>query len=144
MITFKEFLVESFDSSYPVNYRVNNPNFAHFTFTDKDESEFAVDIHRTRVIDKTYVEMAFRVKNKGDTTYRMQPTGKSGNPLKIYSTIGEQLRNYIKANPADIITFSAASLLTLNIYNVFAKKIAAELNGRVEKKNNGKIWEIHL
>lgn len=144
MISFKQFITEALDSSYPVVYKANTPQHVHYTFTDSDGNKFSVGMYRMNIAGKVYTEVAFETEIKSGGTYT-QPTGATKNALKVYSTVGKQLRDYIKVNPVDIISFSAASSRTYKIYDKLAKKIAEELHGKIVKPNMREgTWEIHL
>lgn len=141
MIRFKQFIAEAFDSSYPYK-ELNNPYKElnnRYTFTDKDNFNYEVILktneHNMLIID-------FAMKNR-DGLYIVDPTGKSSNALKIYSTIGKIIEQYI-SNRDDItaIKFSAYSPKTHKVYDGLANLIARKLGGKV--KHSGTIWIISL
>lgn len=142
MISFKQFITEALDSSYPVVYNDIEPRVGEYTFT-ADGVKFKVAMYRYSK-QKTYVEILFGASQNGGTL-ATQPTGATKNALKVYSTIGKELKEYIKKYPVDYITFSSVTPRTYVIYEQLAKRIARELNGTIKKPYMLEgTWEIHL
>lgn len=139
MITFKQHLSESLSSSYPVDIYQLSERGCEFYFKDKDGTLYHVELDRLIRPNGIGLAIDFKAKIAGNNTYTMGITGRSSNALKVYSTIGNQVRKYIKQYPVDKILYVAASERTFNAYALLAKRIASELNGTINKAEEGVV-----
>lgn len=134
MITFKQFIAEAFDSSYPVKYVSNDAASPSFEFTDKDDHKYKIIffVSVDRDTDDNYIEVYFvRVKQNGSST--MRPQNDSSNSTKVYSTIANELEKFVKQSKIYDIRFEAAVAKTIPLYRAFARRIANKINGHVKE-----------
>lgn len=149
MKTFKQHLSESLSSSYPIRMIRSDAAFHEFAFSDPD-NHYHVVMMRHRPTGTDYVltvdfmaqHVLTRDGQKIPLNFETMPSGKAHNALKVYSTIGQQIKKYLVTNPVDRIYFSAASSRTLKVYSMLAKRIAKELGGTFDI--DGGTFEIEL
>lgn len=145
MKTFKQHLSESLSSSYPVDVDTSDNETHVFQFSDDSNNEYEGLFSRSPNTDGSvsiFVEFMSRPIKTVDgtrqrTSYTSQPTGRASNPVKVYATIGSQLKSYIRKHPADYIYFTAVSDRTLRVYEMLGKRIANELDGVFSRSKHG-------
>lgn len=140
MITFKQHLSESLSSSFPVEITLHRAHGNivrhHFGFDDNDGNKYHCEF--VWVEDQNVLVVDFTSNGVSVRRERNQ----SSSPLKVYSTIGQQIRKFIADHPTNKITFSAAHNMTIPVYQLLAKRIAKEFGGTVH--GSGGLFTIIL
>lgn len=120
MFTFKEFIEESFDSSFSVKKMGNS----HFSFND-----IHVKIHNEKLYgggDSYEIEF-YKLDEKDTKVYNLVRNTNTGTAIKTLSTINRIIEDYlrnIRMKAGDIISFKAYDKKTINLYNRFAKSLS--------------------
>lgn len=131
MIKFAEHLNESLDSSYKFVKQDWKKSRGIAVFHDDDDNIFHCTFDR---YNSEEIEVIFSQRTGGKVN--MEPTGNIKNALKVYSTIGKALQEYIADFPVSGIYFSAMNDRIFLVYQRLAKVIARRLNGTVSMGND--------
>lgn len=143
MINFREFIVEAFDSSYDIKVERDTKGLYSFKFDiGGDTIRVRFDTTATNMMlqaEKRTLEISF-----ASGLENMRPTNLNGtSAIKVYSTIANQLRYYIKREGSiDTITFEPAVARTAGLYNSFAKMIAKKLGGTDESTQYRQVIKL--
>lgn len=143
MITFKQHLSESLSSSYPITVLRSDDLKHTFQFSDGISLYYA-EFGRHNVYQRDTIVLHVDFMTQTDAgQYTSQPTGKAANALKVYSTIGAQIKSYIAKHPVEMVYFSAAADATTGVYERLGKRIAAQLGGTYERRTSRSFY-VHL
>lgn len=130
MISFKQYITEIFDSSYKTERKVWDKNQGKFTFTDDNNHKFTGRLFRDGIGDHKTLEITFHADGKDGP--RSSVTDAGSKSLKVFGTIGNEVRQYVKDYPVKEIEFRSIDKRTVPLYSLLAKRIARETNGTVE------------
>jgi len=137
MITFAHYLEESLNSSYPIEIEETVGRSTFYGFRDNSgaysEIEFRLYPDR-KVVDVAFVRGGKIMPSRNASTTTT---------LKIYATIGNQLRKFLGVN-TDVrkVVFDAAHKDMIPVYERLSHKIASQLGGKVTTDHTARRWEI--
>lgn len=143
MITFAHHIEESLNSSYPIEVEEKMGRSTFYSFRDDHglfcEMEFRL-YPDGKVVDVSFVRGG-SIRPTRDTS-----TAKA---LKIYATIGSQLRKFLDAHK-DVrkVMFDAAHKDMVPVYERLARRIASQLGGKVVTdptySGHATSWEVQF
>lgn len=143
MIKFTQHLQESLNSSYPIAGVEVDGRSTFYRFHDERGFEYEIELrlYPSRDIVDVAFTRAGRASPQRDTS--------TATTLKVYATIGSQLRKFLEAHSnVRRIVFDAAHRDMIPVYERLARKIAAQLNGKVVTDPNytGRIttWAVEF
>lgn len=138
MITFKQFIAESFDRPYKTNVIYNEDKKMVFTFHDDEQIGYKVEF-----CVGYYGEVDINLLSNGKRgEAKMSPwlTGNAKSPLRVYATIGHHLQEFVleRRDIVKSISMEYVQNRTRPVYERFGKRIAKQLGGTSATKY-GKI-----
>lgn len=129
MISFKQHLSESLSSAYP--YRIQHKDSIQKTFVFHDSSgrPYFVDIYHYSTLELMDVSF-YTLDDKGHATAKL--TGKSFNPMRIFSTVAAIIRTEIKKGWRIEFSADRDEPSRVKLYDRLAEKLAKEIGGHVD------------
>lgn len=136
MIKFK-MLLESLSSSYPFIQLPMQGDDDWPVFQFREGS----NLYRVTIVTKysNEVEVMFSAND------HMIPTGRAVNALKVYSTVGKIIEQFLSTHPlVKRVKFSAISDQTVPVYHKLAARIAKQYHGWVSFNPFVEEWIVTL
>lgn len=138
MKSFAAYLIESLNSSYPITVirdDVTPSGVVKYGFTFADEKDVKFTVHMRFHHDMEWYDNSPKKIRFMEVDFHsngaFHPTGQAANPLRVYSTIGQHVVWFAKKHSVELIYFTAAHERTLTVYEKLAKRLAANMNGRL-------------